>query len=101
MKVEWTRPALADLIEAQTYITRDNPRAAEVVARRVWEASKRLGENPAIGRPGHVAGTREWVVTRTPYLIVYRERAGRIEILRIWHGRQNWQAQTETPGHSR
>ena len=101
MEIEWTHPALADLIEAQSYIARDNPRAAEVVARRVWDASQSLGENPEIGRPGHVAGTREWVVARTPYLIVYRDRAGHIEILRLWHGRRNWQAQTESTDPAR
>lgn len=101
MRVEWTRPALADLIEAQTYIARDNPRVAEAVARRVWEAAESLADNPGIGRPGHVSGTRERVVARTPYLIVYRERGGHIEIVRLWHGRQNWQVQPETPDRSR
>lgn len=40
LKVRWTRPALADLTEAQDYIARDNPSAAEAVAKRVWQASK-------------------------------------------------------------
>ena len=91
LKVRWTRPALADLTEAQDYIARDNPSAAEAVAKRVWEASNTLGEHPEVGRQGHVQGTREWPVSQTPYLIVYRLKDEVVEILRVWHGRRNWQ----------
>ena len=92
LKLRWTRPALADLIEAQQYIARDNPSAAQTVAQRVWEAANNLTDHPEIGRKGHVEGTREWLVSQTPYLIVYRVRGDAIEILRVWHGRRNWQA---------
>ena len=95
MKVRWTRPALSDLIEAQNYITLDNPEAAQTVAQRLWDATRQLADNPNIGRPGHNPGTREWVVVRTPYLIVYRLRNETIEILRLWHGRRNWQSETD------
>ncbi len=91
LKVRWTRPALADLIEAQNYIARDKPGAAQALAQRVWDAAKNLCEHPAMGRPGHVQGTREWAVAQTPYLIVYRVKSDAVEILRIWHGRRDWQ----------
>ncbi len=96
LKVEWTHPALADLIEAQTYISQENPQAAKNVAQKVWEASQKLTENPEIGRAGHVDGTREWVVQQTPYLIVYRVKDERIEILRVWHSKQNWISKGDT-----
>ncbi|MDP2606427.1 MAG: type II toxin-antitoxin system RelE/ParE family toxin [Deltaproteobacteria bacterium] len=92
MKLRWTRPALADLVEAQNYIAKDNPSAAEAVAQRVWEAVNSLCNHPEIGRQGHVHGTREWPVSQTPYLVVYRLRDETVEILRVWHGRRNWQA---------
>ena len=91
LTLRWTRPALADLIEAQNYIARDNPSAAAAVAQRVWDATENLRDNPEMGREGHVPGTREWPVTQTPYLIVYRVRNDAVEILRIWHGRRSWQ----------
>ena len=56
-----------------------------------------MADNPRIGRMGHVPGTRERVVTRTPYLIVYRIREKRVEILHVYHGKRNWQAQSEGP----
>ena len=95
LQVKWTHPALADLIEAQAFIKKENPQAAEVIAQRIWNASQTLTDNPGIGRQGYVTGTREWVVQRTPYLIVYRLRDGRIEILHVYHGKRNWQALSE------
>jgi toxin ParE1/3/4 len=91
LKLRWTRPALADLVEAQNYIARENPSAAQALAQKVWDASENLCNHPGMGRTGHVEGTREWVVSDTPYLIVYRVRDEALEILRIWHGRRNWQ----------
>ena len=84
MKVEWAHPALADLIEAQIYIAQENPKAAKNVAQKVWDASQKLADNPEMGRTGNVDGTREWIVGQTPYLIVYRVKDERIEILRIF-----------------
>lgn len=90
MRLRWTRPALADLVEAQTFIAADNPQAARDVAQRVWDAAAGLRDHQDIGRPGHVPDTREWVVSRTPYLIVYRVNNETVEILRVWHTRRNW-----------
>lgn len=61
------------------------------MAQRIDDAARRLLDHPEIGRPGHVEGTRERVVGKTPYLIVYRVRGQELELLRIWHGRQDWQ----------
>jgi plasmid stabilization system protein ParE len=36
------------------------------------------------------AGTREWVVSRTPYVLVYRTTADAVEILHVWHAAQDW-----------
>ena len=90
MKVRWTRPALADFIEAQEYIASGNPQAAQQVAERIWQSVQHLADEPHSGRSGHVAGTREWVINGTPYLVAYRIQGQEIEILRVWHGRMNW-----------
>ena len=91
MKLRWTRPALADLIDAHDYIARYNPTAAQSIAQKIWDAAEALCDHPEAGRRGHVEGTREWVVTDTPYLIVYRVKGDELQILRVWHGRRNWQ----------
>jgi len=44
------------------------------------------------GRGGRLDGTRELVVPRTAFLLVYRidRKAQRVEILRFLHGAQQW-----------
>lgn len=90
MRVEWLRAALANLDEEAEYIARDNPAAARRMVRAIRDSIERLAHYPAMGRPGRVAGTRELVVARTPYIIPYRVRADRVEILRVFHGRRKW-----------
>ena len=43
---------------------------------------------PLAGRAGASPGLRELPVGGTPYIIVYRVRAGRVVIGTIWHGAQ-------------
>jgi len=31
-----------------------------------------LADHPAMGRPGRIAGTRELVIVRYPYIVAYR-----------------------------
>ncbi len=60
------------------------------IAERVRAAAHWLQQNAEAGRQGNALGTREWVVTNTPYLIVYRLHDDTVEILRVWHTKQNW-----------
>jgi toxin ParE1/3/4 len=62
MRIRWTDPAQSDLLEVLGYIARDNPRAAERVGRRLLSAVQSLAEQPRLGRPGRVHGTRELVI---------------------------------------
>lgn len=48
-----------------------------------------LCENPDIGRRGRVAGTRELVISKTSYIVVYRV-ARTVEILAVVHGARAW-----------
>jgi hypothetical protein len=49
-----------------------------------------LPDNPEIGRNGRVAGTRELVIPKTPFLVPYRVNGQSLEILRIYHAAQRW-----------
>jgi addiction module RelE/StbE family toxin len=88
--LNWTRRALRDLVEIESYIAERNPAAAEGVAARIVLAARRLSQTPLIGRAGHFADTREWVVRRTPYLIVYRLVDGAVHIMTVRHGARRW-----------
>lgn len=95
MKIKWLQQALANLDNEAKYIAVDDPRAARSIVARIQTALNQLAENQSLGRPGRVAGTRELVVANTRYVIPYRVRGNRVEILRVFHtSRQlpdNWQ----------
>ena len=85
LEVVWLRKALLNLDEEATYIAQDNPQAAQQVVTRIVHAIELLRHRPGLGRPGRVPGTRELPVAKTRYLIPYRVRGRRIEILRVFH----------------
>jgi toxin ParE1/3/4 len=90
MKVVWFRRAIWDLESAKNYITQDNPVAAQQVVSRIKNAVSLLSEQPGIGRLGRVPNTKELVVDQTPYILSYRVRDKRIEILRVLHAARRW-----------
>ena len=90
MKLRWSSPAAENLQEIVEYIAADNRDAAARTAQRIVAAIERAALMPYSGRIGKVPGTREMVVTGTPYLAVYRIRAEVVEVLSIRHGAQDW-----------
>jgi toxin ParE1/3/4 len=90
VRVRWLRTALTNLDAEAEYIAEDNPAAAGRTVQRILRAVKLLEKNPAVGRAGRVAGTRELVVAGTPYILPYRVRGEAVEILRVFHGARKW-----------
>jgi toxin ParE1/3/4 len=90
MIVVWTRRAVGHLIELRAYIEQDSPDAAVRVAGKILTSVELLAGQPGMGRAGRVPGTRELVVPGTPYVIPYRVRGDRLEIIAVFHGRQKW-----------
>jgi toxin ParE1/3/4 len=90
MRVRWLLKAVNDLEELHEYIAKDDPAAAARQLEKVLESVARLGNNPNIGRPGRVKGTRELVITKTPYIAAYRIKDELVEILRVLHGARKW-----------
>jgi len=88
--VVWSPRAVEHLTHLRSYIARDNPKAANRVATALLNAVELLAELPNLGRPGRVAGTREMVVPGTPYVIPYRIRGDRLEVIAVFQGRQKW-----------
>jgi len=86
----WSPRAIGHLVDLRGYIARENPDAAGRTAATVLAAVDRLAALPNLGRPGRVSGTRELVVPGTPYVIPYRLRGERLEIIAVFHGRQAW-----------
>jgi plasmid stabilization system protein ParE len=85
MRVRWLRKALSNLDDEATYIAVDDGAAARLVVNRVLDAVSMLAEQPGLGRPGRVPGTRELIVAKTRYIVPYRVRGEAVEILRVFH----------------
>jgi toxin ParE1/3/4 len=90
MKIRWLDLAVDDLADIADYIARDNPDAAKLMVSRLWSAVKSLDKQPEMGRPGRVYGTRELIVSGTPFIVPYRIIKSEIHILRVLHGARNW-----------
>jgi toxin ParE1/3/4 len=91
MIVEWSQQAVDDLASLRAYIAEDDPAAAQqVVLRIIHSIEDLLAGQPQVGRPGRVPGTRELVVPRTSYIVPYRIRDNRIQVLRVYHGARRW-----------
>lgn len=93
MRVRWVRNALANLNSEAEYIARDNPAAASRIVNLIMTAVEHLSEHPALGRAGRVPGTRELVISGTPYIIPYRIRENTVEVLRVFHAARRWPAE--------
>jgi toxin ParE1/3/4 len=90
MKVVWSRRAIRHLVSLREYIEKVSKQNAALVAGRILAAVELLQTQPGMGRPGRVLGTRELVIPETPYIIPYRVRRGRLELIAVFHGRQKW-----------
>ncbi len=93
-RIFWSIDARVDYREIITYITRDDPIAAEKIAVRIRDVDQGLATMPT-GRTGRVSGTYEKAVSGSPYIVAYAlggEPRGRetITILRVIHGARNW-----------
>jgi toxin ParE1/3/4 len=91
MTIVWSPQAIADLSALRAYIAQDNKAAAQRTALHIIRNVEHLlSDNPSMGRPGRVVGTRELVVPGTPYVVPYRIRDERIQVLRVYHGARRW-----------
>jgi toxin ParE1/3/4 len=90
MKIVWPPRAIRHLVAIREYIAKDSPPSAATVADGILQSVELLATQPGIGRAGRVPGTRELVVTGAPYLIPYRIRGERLELVAVFHGRQKW-----------
>jgi toxin ParE1/3/4 len=88
--VRWLKTARNNRFEQLDYIAADNPTAAARVDEEIERQTDLLAQFPKMGREGRVNGTRELVINRSPYIVVYRVKEDRIEIIRLLHGAQRW-----------
>ena len=90
MRIRWLRRGLGTRDAQLKYIADRNPAAAARLGDTIRAAVALLADNPHMGRAGRVDGTRELVVARTPYVIIYRVIATEVRIIRMLHSAQRW-----------
>jgi len=90
MVIQWTTPATEELVSAYEYVAADNPAAAQGIMNHIWETVEVLARHPKAGRKGRIAGTRELVVSGTPFIVGYRIEKKEIWILAVMHGARKW-----------
>jgi toxin ParE1/3/4 len=94
VKVVWTRKASGHLRAAYDYWARERSEAAaDEMLERIFGAVEILPRFPDAGRPGRIAGTRELVISPTPFIAAYRIRRSKVEILSLLHGARKWPEQ--------
>src|SRR2546430_10578935 len=83
MTVRLTRAAEEDIAAIYAYYAERDPDLAGRVSRAIIGAMDGLVNMPLMGREGKVPNTRERIMTRYPYRIVYRVVGEQVFILRV------------------
>ena len=89
--IKWTEHATQQLHQAHDYITLSNNE--EVAAQMIMQivmAVQQLAAFPMSGKAGRVPGTRELVISNTPFIAAYAIDKVDIVILAVYHGAQRW-----------
>ena len=89
MRIRWTPAAAENLESIYIYLCEHYPSFAVSTVRVLYESARALRAFPERGRLGEIDGTREFVLPRLPYIIVYRINEQTIEVLHIYHGAQD------------
>jgi toxin ParE1/3/4 len=91
MRIEWSDHAFFDLKIISEFIEQDRDiGTANRVSRTIYDTIQTLPAMPYRGRYGRLENTRELVIPRLPYVVIYRLMEDRIVILNIVHGAQRW-----------
>ncbi len=89
MIILWLTSAQRDLEALTDYISEDNPSSALDVFNTIKKSIEKLKAYPFVGREGRVEMTRELIVPRLPYIVVYSVTKD-IRILAVLHASRKW-----------
>ncbi len=91
MAIAYSGKAESDLLDILEYGHTAWPGTADdFMAQLQQRIESTLTSHPNAGRKGREQGTREWVLTGTPYIVVCVKSAAGIEVWRVLHGAQQW-----------
>ena len=93
MRLLWTPIAADDLESIYEYLSERHPTFTQSTVRLLYDTVRSLRKFPERGRLGDAPGTRELILPRLPYIIVYRVTAEIVEVIRILHSAQDRRSQ--------
>jgi toxin ParE1/3/4 len=85
MRVRFTRPAQADLLQIHAYVSKDDPANASRLMARLIERARALGDTPYEGRATDEPNARVIVVPQLRYFIFYVIAGDEVHITHIRH----------------
>ncbi len=88
MLVVWADSARADFDRAIAFLEQQSPAAADRIGKRILDVVSLLEEFPELAPRSKHRGLRQLTVTQTPYLVIYRVEADRVEIRAVVHAKQ-------------
>ena len=88
MILRYTPHARGQLARIAEYIAKRDPVASARVGAQIHRTALFLTEFPLLGVKSELSGTREIVVPRIPYVILYRTKKESVEIIGIYHTAQ-------------
>ena len=89
--IEWTEQTIGQLDQAHDYIALSNDKTiATRIVTQIVAAVHQLTAFPMSGRSSRVSGTRELIISNTPFIAAYTIDRDRIVILAVYHGAQRW-----------
>jgi toxin ParE1/3/4 len=88
-RVIWSRRAAGDVDAITEYIAKDSRRAAKRVAAYIRQSARPLARSPRLGRAIDSDTTRELILVRYPYVLVYQLVDDDVRILAVFHQAQN------------
>jgi toxin ParE1/3/4 len=92
LRLQWLPKAIANRDAQIAYIANDNPLAAIMQGDLIAKQAGQLIQQPGMGRLGRQRDTRELVISKTPFIVIFRVKADRIEIIRLLHSSQQWKS---------
>lgn len=90
MAVLWSKKAKNDLFKVEMYSQQFGKDVVLELMAFLFKSIESLELWPNLGKAGRLPGTRELVLSKYPFLVVYRYQEETIEILRVFHVSQKF-----------
>lgn len=90
VKIRITLTASGHLEAVFQYLDGINSKIAAEQMKRIFDGIDQLKRFPESGPAGRVEGTRELVIPRTPFVVVYSIDKDVVNVVAVLHGSQRW-----------